>query len=89
MIQICLVESMQVVLKRWDGARIWYPNQMINSNTIVNVTRTDTRCQCFKVCDQCAPRPHLPPFGAPRHSVSCYRFAVRMNWALEHWAHEC
>lgn len=40
---------LQVVMKRWDGARIWYPNQTINMTAITNVTRTDTRCQWFKV----------------------------------------
>jgi hypothetical protein len=39
----------QVVFKRWDGARVWYPNEKINTAAITNVTRTDTRCQCFRV----------------------------------------
>lgn len=39
----------QVVLKRWDGARIWYPNEMINAAAVTNVTRTDTRVQSFRV----------------------------------------
>ncbi|KAL3160440.1 hypothetical protein ABBQ32_010760 [Trebouxia sp. C0010 RCD-2024] len=37
------------VLKRWDGGRIWYPNSMINTVPILNVTRSENKWEFFKV----------------------------------------
>lgn len=48
----CVVEEAsltKIVVTRWDGARMWYPNELLNTNTITNVSRTDSQCQWFKV----------------------------------------
>lgn len=37
------------ILKRWDGGRIWYPNSMINTVPILNVTRSENKWEFFKV----------------------------------------
>lgn len=37
------------VLKRWDGSRIWYPNSMINTVPILNITRSENKWEFFKV----------------------------------------
>ena len=38
----------QVVVRRWDGGRIWYPTQKLVAAPIFNVTRVDSRCQAIQ-----------------------------------------
>ena len=38
----------QIIVRRWDGARIWYPTQLLVSAPIFNVTRVDSRCQAIQ-----------------------------------------
>jgi len=35
-------------VRRWDGARIWYPTQKLVAAPIFNVTRVDSRCQAIQ-----------------------------------------
>ena len=42
----------QIVVRRWDGARIWYPTQLLVAAPIFNVTRVDSRCQTLQARSQ-------------------------------------
>ena len=35
-------------MRRWDGARIWYPTTKLVAAPIFNVTRVDSRCQAIQ-----------------------------------------
>ena len=46
-----LVLALQsTVMRRWDGTRIWYPNQKLGVMPLLNMSRSDAKVEIFKVC---------------------------------------
>ena len=37
-------------MRRWDGTRIWYPNVKLNAMPLLNMSRSDSKVEIFKVC---------------------------------------
>lgn len=37
-------------MRRWDGTRIWYPNQKLGTMPLHNMSRSDAKVEIFKVC---------------------------------------
>ena len=60
-------------MRRWDGIRIWYPNQKLGVMPLLNMSRSDAKVEIFKVCYPmhcyldlfCSkkPDPELPAIG--------------------------
>lgn len=56
--ETCISDSVlglqSTVMRRWDGTRIWYPNQKLGAMPLLNMSRSDAKVELFKVCMQCA-----------------------------------
>lgn len=47
---------LNTTVQRWDGARCYYPNVMLNANPLINLTRSENKGDVVKV--------RAPTFGA-------------------------
>ena len=36
-------------VKRWDGACVYYPNSVLDTNPLINLSRSDSKWEVFKV----------------------------------------
>ena len=43
------ISLQNTVLKRWDGARIWYPNMVMLAAPVVNMSRSGCKWESFTV----------------------------------------
>ena len=37
------------ILRRWDGTRIWFPNLKLQTTPLLNLSRSDSKVEIFKV----------------------------------------
>ena len=37
------------VLRRWDGARLWWPNNLLDSNPLINLSRSNNKWEDCEV----------------------------------------
>lgn len=47
--QVEEIALVNIVLRRWDGARIWYPTTSIISIPLLNLTRSNNKWEFFQV----------------------------------------
>jgi len=48
-VQVEEISLQNCVLKRWDGARIWYPNTVMLAAPVINMARSDCKWESFTV----------------------------------------
>lgn len=51
-VQVEEISLQTCILKRWDGARVWYPNIIMLSAPVTNITRSGCKWECFTVSPQ-------------------------------------
>lgn len=82
LLRLCVCMCVQsTVMRRWDGTRIWYPNQKLNAMPLLNMSRSDSKVEIFKV--SCSSNCSLPllspdllsPLSSP-HLWHCCHVAV-------------
>jgi small-conductance mechanosensitive channel len=48
-VQVEEISLQNCVLKRWDGARIWYPNTVMLAAPVINMARSACKWESFTV----------------------------------------
>lgn len=64
--QVEEIMLLNTTVQRWDGARCYYPNVMLNANPLINLTRSENKGDVVKARDLLLP--YLTSFWPPRPS---------------------
>lgn len=68
-LQVEEISLQNCILKRWDGARIWYPNTVMLAAPVINMARSDCKWESFTV--------YLPT------SKRSQKFRLKVIWVLD------
>ena len=69
--QVEEIALLKTVLVRWDGARIYYPNNKLNTELLLNLSRSANKSESLKVGGRLATSLPCPVLACPNEPCCC------------------
>ena len=48
--QVEEIALVNCIVRRWDGARIWWPNSLLDTYPLINLSRSNNKWESVEAC---------------------------------------